>query len=100
MCTATTAAVSGPMLRRDVVEVERHRRGVAVDEPDTRAGVRGRGGGREERVRGDEHLAALDAERPQDDLERARARAHRDGVLRLVARRERRPRARARSRPA
>src|SRR5262249_25936320 len=75
-------------LRRDVVEVERHRVRAAVDELHTATRVRGGGRGCEERVGGHEHVATLDAERPQDDLERARSRAHRDRVLRLVTGRE------------
>ncbi len=67
--------------RLDVGEIERHRLRVAVDEDHAGAGVdRGRGG-REEGVRRDDDLAALDVERAQDDLERTRTRAHRDRVV-------------------
>ncbi len=47
----------------DVGEIESHGRGVAVGEHDACAGVHRRGGGGEERVRGDDDLAALDVER-------------------------------------
>ncbi len=73
----------------DVVEVERHRARVAVDETHARAGVHRRGRGREERVGGDDDLSPVDAERAQDDLERAGSRAHRDRVVDPMARRER-----------
>ena len=71
-------------VRLDVGEVERHRPGVAVDEDHARAGVDGGRGGCEEGVGGDDHFAALDVERAQDDLERTGTRADRDRVLRRV----------------
>ena len=82
MCTTTTAAVSGAMRASTSARSNAIVSRIAVDEHDARAGVHRGGGGREERVGGDDDLAALDAERAQDDLERARAGADRDRVLR------------------
>ena len=69
----------------EVGGVDRHRLRVAVDEAQPRPGVHRRGGGGEERVGGNDDLAALDADRAQDDLERRGAGAHGDRVVRPVA---------------
>ena len=74
----------GPEPRLDIGEIEGHRLGIAVDEDDPRSRVDCGCRRREERVRGNDHFAALDLERAQDDLERAGAGADGHGVLRGV----------------
>jgi hypothetical protein len=68
--------------------VEGQRRRVAIGEAGGGAGGDDRGGRGVEGVGRDDDLAAGDTDRPQHDLEGARAGRHRDGVLHLVARRE------------
>ena len=82
-CTGTIARVRGVILSCDAIRIDVHRARVDVREHRRRARVDDRVHRRAERERRRDHLVArLGSRGEQAEVQRRRARVHRDGVLR------------------